>query len=68
LKGVIGRLRRFLPVLPTTLRILKWVLPTTLRVYGLRPSGKTKGSVYGLRQSGRTKGTYQLLKDTNQRR
>jgi hypothetical protein len=28
----------------TTLRILKWVLPTTLRVYGLRPSGKTKGS------------------------
>ncbi len=23
---------------------LKWVLPTTLRVYGLRPSGKTKGS------------------------
>jgi hypothetical protein len=25
-------------------RTLKWVLPTTLRVYGLRPSGKTKGS------------------------
>src|SRR5258707_10625173 len=25
-------------------RALKWVLPTTLRVYGLRPSGKTKGS------------------------
>jgi hypothetical protein len=27
------------------LRTLKWVLPTTLRVYGLRPSGKTKGSI-----------------------
>ena len=39
------------------LRILKWVLPTTLRVYGLRPSGKTKGSVYGLRPSGKTKGS-----------
>jgi hypothetical protein len=25
---------------------LKWVLPTTLRVYGLRPSGKTKGSTW----------------------
>src|SRR6266436_3939300 len=25
-------------------RALKWVLPTTLRGYGLRPSGKTKGS------------------------
>jgi len=25
-------------------RALQWVLPTTLRVYGLRPSGKTKGS------------------------
>src|SRR5260370_41748069 len=25
-------------------RTLQWVLPTTLRVYGLRPSGKTKGS------------------------
>jgi len=23
---------------------LQWVLATTLRVYGLRPSGKTKGS------------------------
>ena len=25
-------------------RALKWVLPTRLRRYGLRPSGKTKGS------------------------
>ncbi len=31
--------------LPRLLTILKWVLPTTLRVYGLRPSGKTKGSI-----------------------
>ena len=30
-------------------RALKWVLPTTLRVYGLRPSGKTKGSLPQLR-------------------
>src|SRR6266851_9602250 len=44
-------------VLATTLRILQWVLPTTLRVYGLRPSGKTKGSVYGLRPSGKTTGS-----------
>src|SRR6266436_1758324 len=29
-QGVIGRLRRFLPVLPTTLRILKWVLLVTV--------------------------------------
>jgi hypothetical protein len=50
------------------LNTLQWVLPTTLRVYGLRPSGKTKGStlqwvlpttlrVYGLRPSGKTKGS-----------
>src|SRR5260370_13515562 len=44
-------------VLPTTLRTLKWVLATTLRVYGLRPSARTKGSVYGLRPSGKTKGS-----------
>src|SRR5260370_15784955 len=36
---------------------LKWVLPTTLRVYGLRPSGKTRGSAYGLRPSGKTRGS-----------
>jgi hypothetical protein len=42
---------------------LKWVLPTTLRVYGLRPSGKTKGSVYGLRPSGKTKGSTLTIPD-----
>ena len=43
-------------------RTLKWVLPTTLRVYGLRPSGKTRGSVYGLRPSGKTKGSLPQLR------
>src|SRR5258708_17299252 len=41
-------------------RTLKWVLPTTLRVYGLRPSGKTKGSTASyLRSAGRRSSTLQ---------
>ena len=44
------RLRRFLPVLPTTLaRLPTASVRQNERHYGLRPSGKTKGSLPQLR-------------------
>jgi len=45
LKGVIGRLRRFLPVLPTTLANIEMGLANALRATAAQ-SGKSKGSVY----------------------
>ena len=45
MEGVIGRLRRFLPVLPTTLASIEMGLANALRATAAQ-SGKSKGSVY----------------------